>query len=57
MLIDDSDDKYETITTRIICMYHKQYPDRPWSQCTCRTLTERRRIDIGDNNGNEGEES
>ena len=44
MILDIKNDEYETITTRIVCPYHKQHPNRTWSGCTCRTLTERKRI-------------
>lgn len=37
------DSEHELTTTRIVCPYHKQHPDRTWGGCSCRTLTERKK--------------
>ena len=44
MIVDIINDEYETITTRIICPYHKDHPGKTWAGCTCRILTEQRKV-------------
>ena len=47
MIMGNHNDKYETRTEHRICSYHKKYPGRNWAGCTCSSLIETKRVELG----------